>query len=615
MYLLNNTNGKRIPDKLRIILIVAAAVVVLAAAVILFVIFAGSSKPENNSIVVYKTSGAIGVRIDGLEKSVTDSTASNFKCDEENNRVFYTVESSYADGLYDLYYIEKKRSEITEPKIIDIGIGESYDVVSGNIYYLKKNFSANAFEGCVCNVEENKIETFSGNVESVYALDGSDSVYFTKMHSNNRVLYKYENGTPSEICRDLMSIRCFNDGEKPHIFYEKKSQVHSGMTELYVVYSDGENQMICDNAYTVMYDNYASGGNLYYFTSSSESISWSYVISDEYSESDKTVERPKRDDFFAFLGISSEYNAALKLYQDKLVRDEIRTALNESVENGEFSVPVFNAFAYNVQGTFKIAENIDPKNVYSVSVFGAPKIIFESTEVLASETDMNTLVEIAQRSTMGEVISYARTVVAESVKSKGMAYAAYGENGAATYNLEGYDKTKTLFSFSRDGSRIFAFVRDSQGERLNLYTNSIGEGLKPSGTMGVDTGISGYRFSGDSVIYLKSDVDKISGDVYEYGGEKSVKLSNAANAFTVENYKDVIVLKNNDINSPRQTADYYICIDGEEKLIGSGIVVESFVYSDDGRAAYITSDGELCIFGNEESAVIRDNASEILLLG
>ena len=157
MYLLENTRDKRLPDKVKKLLIIAASVVALIAVVITAVYFIGESKPENNSIVVFKTSGAIGVRIDGLETYVSDSTASNFNVDTENNRVFYTVDSSYSDGLYDLYYIEKKRSEITEPKIIDIGVSDSYDVVSGNIYYLKKNFSAGAYEGCFCDIENNKI--------------------------------------------------------------------------------------------------------------------------------------------------------------------------------------------------------------------------------------------------------------------------------------------------------------------------------------------------------------------------------------------------------------------------------------------------------------------------
>lgn len=612
---MENTQGKkRIPPKVKAAVIAAAVLVALIAVIVVGVKIFNSSKPENNSIVVYKQGNSSIVRIDDLETVVSEANATGFKCDEEAGRVFYIVESAYSDGLYDLYYIEKHRSELLDPKIIDIGIEPNYDVVSGKVYYLKKNMSAGAYEGCICDIDNNKIETFSDNVENIYVLDSSEKVFFTKMHNSTRVLYEYETETPVEVCRDLSNIYCYNDTENPHILYEKKSQVNSGLSELYIAYACGEPEMICDSAYYVMFDDYAAGGNLYYFTSSTESISWSYVIADQYAETDADIVKPQRNDFLSWLGISAEYNQAFKEYQNKLVRDEIRAALNESVENGEFSVPVFNAFAYNANGTFKIAENIDPKNVYAVSSFGEPKIIFESTEVLSADTDMDTLVEIAQRNSMTEVIDYAKTIVDESVKSKGMAYAAYGSEGAVSYSLDGYNKTNTLFSFSGDGSRIFAFVRESQGERLNLYTNSINENLKPSAEVGVDTGISSYRFVDDSVIYLKSDLNKVSGDVFTYDGESSVKLANAASAFTVENSDDVIVLKEHDFSSSKQTADYYICLDGEEKLIGSDIIVESFQYNDDGKAAYITSDNKLWIYSGEKSVSVAENTAEVLLL-
>lgn len=611
---MENTQGKRIHAKVKTVLIAAAASIALIAVFVCVFQLINNSKTENSSIAVYKKGNTSVIRIDDMEISVPDSSASGFKCDAKSERVFFTVDSAYSDGLYDLYYVEKRRSELLDPKIIDIGVRENYDIVSGKIYYLKKNIAADAFEGCVCDIDNNKIETFSDNVEGIYALEGTEKVFFTKMHGNIKVLYEYENKSPAEVCRDISDIYCYNDTENPHIIFEKKSDVNLGMSELYIAYADRELEMICDNTYHVMYDDYVPNGNLYYFTSSTESISWSYVIADQYAETDKDIVKPKRDDFFSWLGISEEYNQAFKEYQDKLVRDEIRAALNESVVNGEFSVPVFNAFAYNGDGIFKIAENLDPKNVYAVSAFGAPKIIFERTEVLSADTDMNTLVEIAQRSTMTEVIDYAKTIVDESVKSNGMAFVACGDDGAVSSALDGYDKRKTLFSFSRDGSRIFAFVRDSQGERLNLYTNSINENLKPSAEIGVDSGISSYRFVDDSVIYLKSDLNKVSGDVFTFDGKNSVKLSNAASAFTVENYEDVIILKEHDFASSKQTADYYICTDGEEKLIGSDIIVESFQYTDDRKAAYITSDNMLWIYNGEKSVSVADGTSEIMLL-
>lgn len=604
------------PDKIKVWLAAAAALIILLCLFVIVFQVVNNSRPENNGIVVYKKGNESIIRIGDLEAVVDDLSAANFKCDEENGRVFYTVDSSYKDGLYDLYFVRKHRSELVEPKIIDVGIQGTYDVVSGNVYYLKRNSDAGANDGCICDVDNGKIETFSTNVENIFPLKNSNQLYFTKMHGENtRVLYKYEDGGFSEICRDLTNIFLYNKTENPHIIYEKKSLLGSGISELYIAYSDSEPEMICDSSYLVLYDDYSPSGNLYYFTTAEETVSWSYVIADQYSETDKLITKPKRDDFFSIFGISAEYNAAFDEYTDKLIRDEIRAALNEAMINGDFSVPVYNLFAYNQKQTLKIAENIDPTKVYSVSAFGEPKVIFESAEVLPSNTDMNTLVEIAQRSKMSEVIDYACAVVDDSIKSEGMAFAAYGSEGAVKYALEGYDKTKTLFSFASDGSRIFAFVRDSQGERLNLYTNSIDSKMMPSAETVVDTGVSSYRFVDDSVLYLKSDINTISGDVYVFDGLKAEKLSNAASAFTVEN-GNIILLKDCEFVNSQQFADYYIYSESAEKLIDRNIVVESFKYGNYGKAAYISQDGSgnrLCIYNGGKSVTVANGATEILL--
>lgn len=595
---------------------VAALIALICAGVVIYQLTSGT-KLENKGIAVYKKGSESIVRIDGKEEVISDISAGVFKLDEESNRVFYTVESSSGNDLYDLYYIEKRRSELQKPRIIDVCIKKEYEIVSGKVYYLRMNEDQRAYDGCICDIQSNQIETFSGNVESIFPLNGSNTLYFTKMHIDNRVLYKYENGAATEICRNLTDIFSYNNTDKPHIIYETKSKINSGMTDLYIAYAESEPYLICDNTYLVRYDDYQPGGNLYYFTSSSENVSWSFVIADSYAESDKTVTKPERNDFFSLFGISHEYNEALRTYQDKLIRDEIRSVLNESLINGEFSAPVFNAFAYNSSGNFKVAENINPEYVYTVSAFGEPKIIYESTQVTQSDTDMGTLVEIARRSSMNEVLEYARSVVSDSVKSKGMAYAAYGKNGIVTSELSGYDKSKTLFSFGKQGGRIFAVVRESGGEKLSLYTNSLDEKLMPSAEIGIDTGISSYRFIGDGIIYLKSDINKNTGDIYYYDGEKHNKISNAAGAFTVENDSDIVILKDNDVSKPQPLANYYLYSDGEEKLIGSDVIVSTFNYTGNGKAGFISdNDGKnsFIIYSNGKSAVIDEGVSEIILL-
>ena len=603
---------------IKIVIAALAALVVIICAVVVITQVVGSKSAQNTVTAVYKRDGKSVVRIAGQELVIDDTTADDFACDKEHGRVFYRVNSASSDSLYDLCYVELKKGEITAPRIIDYGVEKDYGVSNGKVYYRKFNRSIGADDGCVCDPGDKKISTFAENVSTVYTLDGASEIYFIKMHGDTRVLYRFDGEQPTEAARNVVGVYTYNGVDKPHIIFEKKSQTVNGATEIYIAEAGGQPALICDNAVSVMYDNYRPGGNLYYFTSSDESVSWSYVISDNYEESDKSVTRPRRTDFFSFFGVSADYNKALREYQDKLIRDEIRAALNECVANGDFSVPAFTAFAYTPNGVLKVADDVDPTRVYSVAANGEPKIIFESMKVLSGETAMDTLVDIAQRSNMSEVIKYAKSIVTDSVVSDGMTVAANIGGSPVSHPLAGYDKSKTLFSFSEDGSRIFALVRDNAGERLSLFTNSIDPSGAPSSEVGVDTGISSYRFTEDSVVYLKSDIGKGTGDVFAYNGEKSVKLANAANAFQLEKGDNIVILKNYDSNASDPTADLYVYEDGKEKQVASNVSTDSLICSQDGVLGYISVDDSgsrsFGIYGGSEAVTASSGVSEILLL-
>ena len=609
------SSNKAMPKKLKAALITAAALIVVVCGAVIVGLIAGKNNPENGNIIVYSKGNTNIIRIDDKEISVALEGSSGFKCDNESDRVFFTTESAYSEGLCDLYYVEVKKGEITAPKLIDYAIEKNYSVASGKAYYLKFNNKNSANDGCICDVDKNKIEVFSENVESIYALDGAESVYFIKMHGDNQVLYEYTDGAPKEISRGIVTLFSYNNDEKPYILFEKTSSANTSSNELYIVYSGESPQLICDSVSTVLYDNYVSGGNLYYFTTAEESVSWSYVISDSYAESDLSITKPIRSDFFSFFGISTEYNEKLREYQDKLVRDEIRETLNTMMENGEFSAPVFTAFVYNSEGTFKLADNIDPSKVYTVSAFGEPKIIFESTEVEAAKADMDSLVAIAQRSTMAEVLEYARTLVSDSVTSKGMEVTVYSQDsGAVVSPLDEYDKTKTLFSFSDDGNRIFAFERGSQAGKLTLYSNTIGSDHKASKRINVSSDVSSYWFVDDKVLYMKADIGKDTGDIYSYDGTQSVKISNAANAFMLSGTDAIYVLKNNDNGGSEPVADYYFAENDKESSIGKKIIVSTFIHNLDGSAAFIAEeDRKLYVYNGKEAGLISDSVNEILL--
>ena len=612
---MENLAVKKISPKLKTVLAIVAASVALLCLVIIGGKLLGSSKAENSSVVVYQREAKNIIRIDDKEIEVEDSSAFDFKCDKENKRVFYTVKSQYAENLYDLYYVQVKRSEITKPRIIDYGIQKNYKFISGKVYYAKANTVTRADDGCVCDIDSGNIEVYSENIEWYFPLENSDTVYFTRMHGENRVLYKYSASAPIEVCRNVSAVRVYNNTENPHILYERESTIYPGMTEFYIAYAQGAPELISDNTHYVKYDTYIPGGNLYYFTASEENISWSYVIADVYAEDDKTVVRPKRSDYYSFFGVSSQYNEALREYQNKLVRDEIRAALTDSMEKSELTAPLFTAFAYNENGSFKLADRVDPASVYSVAVYGDPKMIYFASEIKQSATDMGALVDIAQRSSIEEVINYAHEVINSSVVPIGITVSAYGNGSQISHKLNGYDKDKTVFEFSENGNRIFALVRDTVGDRLTLYTNIFNENLEVSANNNIDSGISSYHFMKDYIIYFKNDIKKNTGDIYAYNGEKPQKLSNAANMFEIKNDCDIIILKNYASNDDSATADYYHYIEEKEKFVGEKILKDSFTVSSNGNAAYIAEDegvNKLYIYSNGKSSSVEGSAEKII---
>ncbi len=605
---------KTLPRKAKIGIIAGISAVALICCIVLIIVLVKNKSPENNSILVYKKGNEIVVRINDKEKTV-DKTADVFKADEENGRVFFTVQSSYDEELFDLCYLELKKGEISDSKLIDYGIENEYEISEGKIFYRKYNKDAAAYDGCVSDVESKKIKVFSGNVERIYPLKGDECVYFTKIHGQNRVIYKYNGGSSTEFCREVSSVSYYPEAEAPHIIFERQSGTGAEVSELYIAYGESSPEMICDTASEVFYESYEPGGNLYYFTTSQESVSWSYVISDEYAESDKTMTEPKREDFLSFFGISIEYNKAYIEYQDKMIRDEIRAALNNTVAENGMNIPVYTAFAYNADGVHKVAENLDPSRVYSVAPKGAPQIVFERVDVKADATDMATLSQIAARSGMDEVITYACNIIQTSAESKGMMLAVSDDKNGKSFSLSEYDKSKTQFAFSDNGKYLFAIVRDNQGGRYCIYSNALNGTVAPDSNVTVSTNVIDFRTGENSVVYLKTDIGKTSGDVFSFNGGKNRKICNSASAFRVDLTDNVYSMKNYDERSENPVADFYCDYEGEEILIDKNVTVSSF-NSTDGKAVYLAQNGDttvLKIYSDGKSAEICEGATQIIL--
>ena len=604
-----------LPKKAKIAIVAAAVLVVVLLAVVIIVLVAKSNNIENNSVLVYKKGNECVIRINDKETTVSDSTAANFKAEKDEKRVYYTIVSSYDSNYYDLYYVQLKKGEITKPSLIDCVVEYDYEVVGNKVYYSKYNETNKADDGCICDIESKKTTVFSSNVNGIYYLNGN-GIYFTKPDGENLALYSFFGETPKEVSRNVTELNCYPEADKPHIVYTTNSGAFNSASSLFVAYDGKEPETICDNVYMVAFDEYKPGGNLYYFTSSEESVSWSYVIADDFVESDKLITRPNILDYLGgIFGVSSDYSKAYVVYQDKLIRDEIRKALDETVAEGGLTAPVFSVFAYNGEKILKVAQNVDPSRVYSYAAYGEPKIVFENTSIKENETDIATLSGIAARSGMEEVILYAKNIVANSVESQGMALAV-GKNDGVIYSLNEYDKSRTKFRFSENGEFVFAIVSDIQGGKYTLYSNDVSNGMVESRvTVAANVKSDSVKINGDSVVYLITDTGKNKGDIFSFDGNESIKLSNSAEEFIVDKHGNVFVQKNIDTATDDIKADYYAVFEDEEIQIGSDVLASSFKTREDGSAAFIESgkDSKLLIYYNGETTEVCDNVSQLLL--
>lgn len=607
---------KALPKYAKIAIIAAAVSLVVLLVVVITVIVLKSNNIENNSVLVYKKGNECVIRIDDKETTVSDSTAANFKAEKDAKRVYYTIVSSFDSNYYDLYYVQLEKGEISKPSLIDCVVEYDYEVIGNKVYYLKYNETNKADDGCICDIESKKTTVFSSNVNGIYYLNGN-GIYFTKPDGENLALYGFFGETPQEVSRNVTELYCYPEAEKPHILYTTNSGTYKSASSLFIAYDGGEPETICDNAYMVAFDEYKPGGNLYYFTSSEETVSWSYVISDEFAESDKLITKPNVLDFFGGLfGISADYNEAYVAYQDKLIRDEIRKALDETVTEGGLTAPVFSVFAYSGEKILKVAQKVDPSRVYSYAAFGEPKIVFENTSVKENETDMATLSGIAARSGMEEVILYAKNIVANSVESHGMAL-AIGKNGGVTHTLNEYDKGRTKFRFSENGEYVFAIVSDTQGGKYTLYSNKVGgNSVEKRVTVAANIKSDSVKVKGDSVVYLVTDTGKNTGDIFSFNGSESTKLSNSAEEFIIDKYGNVFIQKNIDADTDEIKADYYAVFEGKEIQIGSYVLTSSFKTREDGSASFVETDGKdarLMIYWNGETTEVCKGVSQLLL--
>lgn len=605
--------------KIVMVSLLAAVMIGVCILVINICLDAKSGVPDSFAAVYKKDNGTV-VNINGNKLALERSDCMNIDYSERAKRLFCLVPSAVdGDGneIYDLVYTEydKQTSALKELTIIDIGVAAEYFLSDdGNfVYYRKYNGADKAFEGTVCSLDNNSITCFASNVDALYVFTSENTVWFTRPHADSRVLYCFDGETMSEICRNIVNVNLYNNCDKPHIIYEALNS--DGFSKsLYVADRDGSD-LVSDTVAAVLYDEYLPQSNLYYFSSDSQEVSWSQIISDNYRESDEALERPVRDDYVSvYGGTATGYIEALEAYQDKMIRDEIRQSLDTSFANGTLIAPIYTAYAYTDDGIYKLADSVNPEYVYAAEAHGTPRIIYESTVIEGEIADISTLVNIAARSDLDDVIAYACNLIGTAVLSEGLVVSCAGDVEPYSCTLEDFDKGSTLFSFFGDGGDFFAFERDKTGDTSITYNHVNPDNAKLE-SISVEKSASSYCLFDDELVYLTLDVGKNSGDVYSFSNGEKNKIFNAANAF-FRRGDGVITVKNYTDNNGKAFAEYYLIKDGEQHLLSNNVLTDSFFTDSDMNAVFLrqTEDStELILYGNGSFETLDTDVEEILV--
>lgn len=604
-------------------IIVAVCVVAVLSLAVVGIYFAVTYGNVNKYPVaaVYESEGQTVVRLEnGEEYPLGEVDEVNLS--EDGMMLYYSVETASKTVRYDVKVIDisKKNSLKNAGSYIDSGVDEGWKVnLSGGLAAYSKTKNGSTDYYLYSSAERNSQE-ITDNLEEFFLPPNGDTAYFTR-----------RNG-------EVYSLHCVKFGEnaanvQSGISYAQECGSKDGMSVLYTVESEEGNKadvyvvsdgaapvLVCKDADEFYPQNYTYGGNLYYFTENKSNVDWHDFIADSYYDSDATTEKPLESDYMKEIGFffkrkvldTSAYNAAKRRYNEKLLRDDIREALDK-IDLGLSAKGEFTCYAYNSSGSHKLATGVALDNIAAFADTGAPRIIYRKAVIdVDSKIDMDRLVEIASDGDASAAVDYVKEKISNSYDvSDDCIYSWYDGSRSLEYTVEGYE-SDTEFSF---GSRsVFYAVADG-----TLYCNEItasGVGEKRI----VDDNVTEYDVYDGTVYFIKDVNGANSLFKFDVAGGKTAIADSIYSHFTVsENY--AVVLTNSDSESETMTVGTfdgkkYTQVDTDVNLRGFVCSGENFAYTKSEGNSVANEGSSMYLYTPESGAVkVSDNVTEIIRVG
>ena len=548
---------------------------------------------------VFRTSGkATTVRLkDGTDYEIGEAQEVSVSLD--GMYIWFSRNTSSATGKYDLRVIDvsSKKSLQKQGKFIEKGIDEGWKTTKDGRFVCYGVTRSNFTSCYMYSTQTERAENVADSVEEFFAPSIGNVMYFTRRSGSVYSLHRAKYGEKSEnVASGIQYVRFVSDRDNFEVVYTQATGKGKEVN-VYCVTGLETPVTVCKDVSEVYLDDYVYGGNLYYFTKNQK------------------LTRPVEGDYMVEKGFifkryvldTTKYNAAVRRYEQKELRDRIREELNK-IDLGLAVKEEYTCFAYSDSVSRKLASGVTLENIISFAKTGDPRIIFQKSVIgVGSNITMDSLTEVAEKSSVEKAMDYVRNAVRSSYEvSDTCFYSRFDGSNITEYEIKDFDLDKTEFLFADNGT-VYGV---SDGE---LYYSNAAESEMSKRKL-IDSDISDYAVNGETVYFEKTE----SGDerrLFSFTPDKSRKeiCGNIYSYFAVNN-RFVIVLTRQSGTDDLMSVGVY---DGERYAsVDSNLNLNNFVYNGT-SFAYVknfkSGSGELYIYSPNGGAVkCGDAITEVL---
>lgn len=580
---------------------------------------------------VYQKDGQVCVRLEN-DNIITLDGVRNVTMSADGSKLVYSQDTASKTGKYDIRVIDfTKRSSVDKKGSVIVSGTDSDWQTDKNIsyvYYTKteqKSVKYYAYD-----TQTGKTDLVVSDVSDFLIPPSGDTVYYTRQTSDGKALFRKAFGEEAESLNDIQNIKSYSDDELLEIFYTvKNSDEDSDSFTLYKVSGANAPVKIADNISEVYLDDYEIGGNLYYFIKTDSDFNWQDVVDDNYADYDATLQKPDKSDYLITKGFifkrttvdEAAYNAAMQKYSQKLLRDEIRQALN----GAKFSLAIaseYKIMVYDGNISKQLAGGIKLENLLAFSKSGAPRIVFSKTGIDSKKKlTMDSLYKTASDSGVDYAVDSVVNLLSEGYEiTNAVKYAWFDGNKTLEYELNtGYNASSADFIFA-DRSKLLAAVK-SDATHYELYCSDINSESVSKGSVFASKVIS-YEVHGDALLYYAESQNGTS-DLYEYkDGAVNPVCENCADYYVRES-GEIVALKGIFSDSVLQSVDIMLYKDAKAQPVDKNASYKYFLIKDS-YFAYITNyqtaaasdsqapkGGELKVYTDGKSQTVDSGVTDV----